>query len=493
MKRRNMTAILCAAAMLVSLTAGCGSKPAGDAGVSGDAASGGSGSTEEASGGSGSTEEASGGPGSADDAQATADGSGTAQAGGGIDTSEKRVIHFLSTWPETDPNVKILRALTEEYQKEVDPNIELEVEVITGDAIQRQVKIYNSSNDLPDIFTYFPGRPLQVLIDMDAVVDIEEEFGRLGIYDSIDSGAVSLLKTFEGNQGGLHALPIGMNLEGFWYNKQIFEEYDLEVPETWDDMLAVCETLTENGVTAIGLGGKQKWPVTRLMNAYIMRSMGPEAMYQASVGEIPFDDPGFIEAGEMVKSMVDAGYFGDGYITMENADAENMLMSGQCAMIYDGSWIVGNLLNDPEKNPLGEDVGFFNIPAVTGGASDQEAYSMNCGSALILAKSKYDDRLAGWCEYVFPRMGNKAMEICGESKGYTVTEAPETVSYYTQMVNDELAKVKSTSLFFEALMDDETTALARDNAQAVCLGTMSAEEYFKTLHEANARYLESQN
>ena len=74
-----------------------------------------------------------------------------------------------------------------------------------------------------------------------------------------------------------------------------------------------------------------------------------------------------------------------------------------------------------------------------------------------------------------------------------MTEAPETVSYYTQMVNDELAKVKSTSLFFEALMDDETTALARDNAQAVCLGTMSAEEYFKTLHEANARYLESQN
>ena len=166
--------------------------------------------------------------------------------------------------------------------------------------------------------------------------------------------------------------------------------------------------------------------------------------------------------------------------------------NSQCAMIYDGSWIVGNLLNDPDKNPLGENVGFFNIPKLTDGAADQDAYSMNCGSALILAKSKYDDRLAGWCSYVFPRMGNTAMEICGESKGYTVTNAPETVSFYTQLVNDEMAKVKSTSLFFESLMDDETTALARDNAQAVCLGTMTAEEYFKTLHEANARYLENQ-
>lgn len=312
------------------------------------------------------------------------------------------------------------------------------------------------------------------------------------MFDSIDGGAVSLLKTFEGNQGGLHALPIGMNLEGFWYNKQIFEEYDLEAPETWDDMLAICETLKGHGVTPIGLGGKQKWPITRLFNAYIMRSMGPDAMYKASIGEIPFDDPGFVQAGEMVKSMVDSGYFGDGYITMENADAENMLMNGQCAMIYDGSWIVGNLLNDPGKNPLGEDVGYFNIPEVPGGAEDQNAYSMNCGLALILAKSKYDERLAGWCEYVFPRMGNKAMEICGESKGYTVTEEPETVSYYTQLLKDEMAKVESTSLFFESLMDDETTALARDNAQAVCLGTMTPEEYFKTLDEANARYLENQ-
>ena len=41
------------------------------------------------------------------------------------------------------------------------------------------------------------------------------------------------------------------------------------------------------------------------------------------------------------------------------------------------------------------------------------------------------------------------------------------------------------------LLGGETTALARDNAQAVCLGTMTAQEYLETLHEANARYLEN--
>ena len=39
------------------------------------------------------------------------------------------------------------------------------------------------------------------------------------------------------------------------YNKAIFEEYGLEPPETWDELLAVCETLQSNGVQPLGISG----------------------------------------------------------------------------------------------------------------------------------------------------------------------------------------------------------------------------------------------
>lgn len=39
------------------------------------------------------------------------------------------------------------------------------------------------------------------------------------------------------------------------YNKAIFEEYSLEPPKTWDELLAVCETLQSNGIQPLGISG----------------------------------------------------------------------------------------------------------------------------------------------------------------------------------------------------------------------------------------------
>ncbi|MDO5424365.1 MAG: extracellular solute-binding protein [Eubacteriales bacterium] len=412
----------------------------------------------------------------------------------GAAESPTKTIRFLSIWPETDPNVEVFLELTKEYNAQSDTQVELDVEVISNDAIQRQVKIYNASNDLPEMFIYPGGRAMQELIKADVNVNIQEEFEKLGIYDCIDRGAVSLLKLLEGNQDeeGLYELPLGMNLEGFWYNKQMFAEYGIEVPETWDDLFAACDTLLENGVTPIGVGGMQKWPITRLINAYLMRAAGPDALQKASIGEMDFLSPEFVEAAQVVQDMAEKGYFGDGYMTLENADAEEMLVTGQCGFIYDGSWIVGNLLNSEETNPLGEDVGFFNIPVLEGSEADQTAYSTNCGSTLVLSKANYDEAMADWCAFVFPKVGNWVMEHYGAMKGYAVTESMEEQPYYTQMVSDEFEKIQVASLFFEAFMDDETATVAKDNAQALCLGMMDAEAYFQSIADYNQKYMDAQ-
>ena len=35
------------------------------------------------------------------------------------------------------------------------------------------------------------------------------------------------------------------------YNKDLYEQYDLEVPDTWEDFLKNCDTLKEAGETAV--------------------------------------------------------------------------------------------------------------------------------------------------------------------------------------------------------------------------------------------------
>jgi raffinose/stachyose/melibiose transport system substrate-binding protein len=399
-----------------------------------------------------------------------------------------KTMRFLSVWPESDPNVQLIMGLSEQYKKEINPNFTMELEVIPGDAVQRQVKIYMSSNALPELFVYYTGRPMHELIDAGVNVNIEEEFTRLGIYDSIEPGAASLLKTLEGNRNGLFELPLGMNLEGFWYNKKMFADAGIKIPVTWDDLMAACDALLKTGVTPIGVGGKQQWPITRLINAYVMRYIGPNAMQLASEGKLSFTDPRFEQAAKAIQNMAAKNYFGNGYTTLDNGGAEDMLLTGKCALIYDGSWFTAKL-NDPELNHLGEGIGFFNIPLVSGGPGKASEYSTNCGSTISLAASKYDEVVADWCKYVFPRIGDKAMADFGTLKGYTVKAYPDELPYYTELVADEFKKVGASSLFFEAFMDDETTVVAKDNSQALCLGVMTSEEFCQSLEDSNQAYL----
>ena len=72
--------------------------------------------------------------------------------------------------------------------------------------------------------------------------------------------------------------PLGLNVEGFWYNKDLFEQAGVEVPTTWDEFDAVLEKLDAAGIQPMSTGGSDKWLATRLINAYAVRTMGNDVM-----------------------------------------------------------------------------------------------------------------------------------------------------------------------------------------------------------------------
>ncbi len=49
-------------------------------------------------------------------------------------------------------------------------------------------------------------------------------------------------------EGRISAFPYSIMASSVIYNKEIFEQYGLEVPQTWDELLALCEELKANGI-----------------------------------------------------------------------------------------------------------------------------------------------------------------------------------------------------------------------------------------------------
>ncbi|NLX78027.1 MAG: extracellular solute-binding protein [Clostridiaceae bacterium] len=410
-------------------------------------------------------------------------GSNTGSSG---DKFQSRTIKFLSIWPEDDKNSNgwIVSELSRQYGETVD-GFKLEYEYVAIDQLDQKVKILMSSDDLPEVCTYESGVRLKQVIDAGLILNVEETFTELGIRDCLDEGAVSLLKRLVDGKG-LYCVPLGLNMEGFWYNKALFEKAGIQkAPETWDEFLEVCEKLKAAGITPIVQGGSDNWPMTRVLNAYLVRSVGPNAVQDAVTGKKKFTDPEYVAAAQMFQDMAKKGYFAEGMNTIDPGTATSMLMNGQAAMNYDGSWKVSNLNSD--DNTAGpEGIGFFNVPVVNDSSTILD-YSMNCGNILMFSKKKYDDKVADWMKYVFPKLGDFAMQETGAFKGFSISKMPEDTTYYTQLVAEHLAKAQGAFLWFEAKMDSETSTIAQQSISLLYTGEITAEDYMRLLEETAAK------
>lgn len=397
------------------------------------------------------------------------------------DESAEKTFKILSIWAQDTREGAMIYDLTQRYQEEVNPNFQFEFELVSANDLTTKISTLIASNDLPDAFAYVSGQPLTELIEAGKVVDIGAQLEGLGVADQVEESTANLLRDMSGTES-FYDLPLGLNVEGFWYNKQIFEENGLEAPSTWDELITVCDTLMEKGIQPLAVGGADKWPISRLVNAYVIRTMGVDALTKACNGEISFTDESFVKAAQEVADMAEKGYFGEGCTTVDNNTAGQMVLAGEAAMVYNGSWFQEDIAN--ENNPAGEDgIGYFNIPTVEGGVGVATEVPTNCGNILALSADKYDAATAGWLKYFVQNAGNYGMEEMGSLKGYKYDVDVE-LSPANQIVVDTIASTTKAATWFEAMMNNETKTAAQDNAQTLVNGEMTAEEYMQSIQDA---------
>ena len=403
----------------------------------------------------------------------------------GEDPQLEKNFKILSIWDQDSDNGELITQIADQYIAEVNPNFSYEYEYVSSDDLRTKVATLLSSNDLPDMFAYEAGAPLVDYIDAGKVVNISELLKTYDCESALDPSAVSLLKTLSGTDD-IYDLPLGLNVEGFWYNKELFAEAGIEnPPATWDEFEEDCQKLMDAGIQPLSAGGSDKWGVTRVINAYLVRTAGADAMSKAKSGEASYTDEVYVAAAAKVQEWAEKGWFGEGVNTVDMTTAGQMLMNGQSAMFYNGSWFAANL-NDTSANKAGEDgIGFFNVPIADESISSSTEYSMNCGNILCLSQDKYDEATGWFIKYFVEHMGDVAMETQGTVKGYTYTASADDIKPYTQIVLDEIDKATSAFTWFEATLSSEVSSVAQEQVQSLMTGDITAEEYMQLIQDAS--------
>lgn len=134
-------------------------------------------------------------------------------------------------------------------------------------------------------------------------------------------------------------LPMASVIHGFFYNKEIFSELNLDPPETLDEFHAVLETVkTESRYTPLALGTNDQWEA----NQIVFTNIGPnfwqgEAGRLALInGEATFTDASYVAAWEEMARWSD--YMGRGYPSQTYGDSQNLFALGRAAIYPTGSW-----------------------------------------------------------------------------------------------------------------------------------------------------------
>lgn len=150
----------------------------------------------------------------------------------------------------------------------------------------------------------------------------------------------------------------------YWYvhyNTDVFAKYNLTPPTTWAELMTVCDTLVQNGITPFQLTANDGW-TSFIWFEELMLRLDPEGYEKLCAGEMRWDDPVVKDVFTLWADMMEKGYFTDASLDLFT-DIPKMFSEDRLGMVLCGSWYLSpNLDAASQAGKLGT----FCLPAMEG-------------------------------------------------------------------------------------------------------------------------------
>ncbi|MFX0537248.1 ABC transporter substrate-binding protein [Ornithinimicrobium sp. Y1847] len=240
---------------------------------------------------------------------------------------------------------------------------------------EAQLLVRLESGNAPDIaYVPQPGLIARIAQDFpDKIYEVGEDAA-----SNIDEYYAPEWKEYGSVDGTLYGAPLGANAKSFvWYSPSAFDEGGYEIPETWDELMALSDQIasdhpdTQPWCAGIESGGATGWPATDWVEDMVLRTAGVDTYDQWVNHEIPFNDPAIVEAidkaGEILRDekYVNGGLGGvQSIATTPFGEAGLPILDGACFLHRQASFYQANW---PEGTEVAEDgdVFAFYLPGMT--------------------------------------------------------------------------------------------------------------------------------
>lgn len=312
----------------------------------------------------------------------------------------------ITMWTWFDDFRDVFPQVVEDFNESQD-DIRVEQEIYSLDEYLQILQSSVAAEEEPDIFG--PHTQVRGFGEEDVVIDFYEYMDD----EFIDRFSDGTIQQYTWNDK-LYALPWTAQTFGVFYNKEIFETYDLEIPETWSEMVEVATKLREDApmIQPIAFGNSGQWMGADFFLPLITQTTDDPSLVieldrrMDDSRDVSWNSEPVVEAFEIVETLVNEEVFAPGANGLSDDQATNMFYNGRAAMYFAGSWMPQTFaLEAPEDL----DWGVFKTPA--NGEGNRHWTGNESGANLsVSARSDNIDEALEFLEYLYsPEVYSQAM------------------------------------------------------------------------------------
>lgn len=406
---------------------------------------------------------------------------GGSSDGGSSDGGGGDKLVYWAMWSEEEPQAKVIKEAVEKYTADTGVAVDVQFKGRNGqrEGLQPALDAKQQIDMFDEDVNRVNGSWGSYLLELeDMAKDYEAEHGNATLFQ--------IARTAGG--GTLKSIPYQPSIFGFFYNKTLFKKAGVEsTPSTWEEFDAACAKLKKAGIVPIT--GDTTY-MTSLWGYHLGRYLGQDGV-KALVNDpacedaeaVNWDDPRVAQAAKDIEDFAAKKYFSENIAANVYPAGQNQEFApGEAAIIICGSWLPNEI-----KAAIADDLewGYFNYPAVKDGTDDTTANNIANQVFAINKDSKMADQAFELITYITTGEFDKKM-----------TE--EALCIPTDKANAdawpaELAEVKpgfdATTTFYDwavgAENNGDLTSVMNESVCKLMAGTMKADEFISTCQKAS--------
>jgi multiple sugar transport system substrate-binding protein len=230
----------------------------------------------------------------------------------------------------------------------------IKVDVNTKDhnTFQEQINSYLQGTP-DDVFTWFAGYRMQFFAAKNLASPVDDVWAKIG-----GNFPDAMKQLSKGEDGKYYFVPLYTYPWALFYRKSVFAQHGYQVPTTWDQLVALCKKMKQDGLVPIAFGDKDAWPAMGTFDQINFRLNGYDFHKSLMAGKESWTDP-------KVKAVFDhwaelLPYHQDGFMGRTWQDAAQTLVAKKAGMYLLGTFVAQQFTNKADL----DDLDFFAFPEI---------------------------------------------------------------------------------------------------------------------------------